>query len=64
MTETRLEAVATQAMLVASLRDLLATQESALRDQALQAHKDGAKIAAVSRAARVSRPTFYGWLEG
>jgi hypothetical protein len=58
-----LQGVEMQALVVERLRDLLATQEAALRDQALQAHRNGAKIAVVSRAARVSRPTFYGWLE-
>ena len=63
MEETPLETVKTQAAVVATLRENLRSQEAALRDQAIRAHRQGAKIAAVSRAAQVSRPTFYGWLE-
>ena len=58
-----LRAVECQAKLVAVLRELCETQEAVLRQAALDAHAHGHKIAAVSRAAQVSRPTFYTWLE-
>jgi hypothetical protein len=58
-----LQTVNDQARLVAALRELVAVQEEVLRAAALEAHRNGEKIAAVSRAAAVSRPTFYGWME-
>jgi len=58
-----LVAVEVQARVVACLRELIETQEALLRTAALDAHAHGHKIAAVSRAAQVSRPTFYTWLD-
>jgi len=58
----QLEAVADRARALAILRESVGQQEAELIAAARQANDAGASIAAIARAAQVSRPTVYTWI--